>query len=96
MVLGYPIEAAQANLADFKALFPPLHNERGILEPWERLVVTNRVSGKQAHDTRLIAAIERHELTHLLTFDSKDFPRYGSVQILNPRKFRRRNRQNRG
>lgn len=46
--LGLSIENAQAKLVDFKALFPPLRDERGILEPWERLVVANRVAGKQA------------------------------------------------
>jgi predicted nucleic acid-binding protein len=82
--LGFSIETVAERLAEFKVLFPPLRDERGILEPWEKLVVTHRILGKPAHDARLVAAMERHGLSHLLTFDSSDFPRYASVQLLDP------------
>jgi predicted nucleic acid-binding protein len=82
--LGFSIETTAERLAEFKALFPPLRDERGILERWERLVVAHCVRGKPAHDARLIAAMEKHGLSHLLTFDSSDFPRYGSVQVIDP------------
>ncbi len=82
--LGFSIEETVANLTDFKAVFPLLRDERGILDRWEKLVVVHRVQGKPSHDARLVAAMDRHGLSHLLTFNPKDFPRYPKVQILDP------------
>jgi predicted nucleic acid-binding protein len=76
--LGLTIEEAEAHLHDFKAVFPPLRDERGILERWEKLVATHRVQGKPAHDARLVAAMERHNLSHLLTFNTNHFLRFGT------------------
>ncbi len=82
--LGFSIEETQANMLAFKAIFPPLRDERGILDRWERLVVAHRVLGKPTHDAHLVAAMERHGLSHVLTFNPSDFPRFGTVQILDP------------
>jgi hypothetical protein len=40
--------------------------------------------GKPAHDARLVAAMERHGLTHLLTFNLVDFQRYAGLELLDP------------
>jgi len=40
------------------------------------------VVGKAAHDARLVAAMNRHALSHLLTFNVSDFKRYPAIQIL--------------
>ncbi len=82
--LGLTPDVVASKLDDFKALFPALRDERGILERWELLVKGHRVLGKPAHDARLAAAMQRHGLTHLLTFNTSDFPRFGFVQILDP------------
>ena len=42
------------------------------------------VVGKSAHDARLVAAMEPHGLTHLLTFNLADFRRYSNIQLLDP------------
>lgn len=55
-----------------------------ILPEWERLVVQYRVSGKQAHDARLVAAMRVHNLTHLLTFNTGDFKRFTAITAINP------------
>ena len=52
-------------------------------EPWHQLV-EQQVLGKNAHDARLIAAMQRHGLTHLLTFNGEDFRRYPGIQLLAP------------
>ena len=83
---GLTIEETVAHLHDFKAIFSPMRDEQGILDRWERLVAAHRVQGKPTHDARLAAAMERHGLSHLLTFNVGDFVRFGSVQILDPDK----------
>jgi len=82
--LGLSVEETAANVLGFKALFPPLRDDRGILERWEKLVILHRVMGKPTHDARLVAAMERHGLSHLLTFNTSDSPRFGTVQVLYP------------
>ena len=82
--LGLTIEETATNLTDFKVVFPPLRDERGILDRWEKLVAAHRVQGKPSHDARLVAAMDRHGLSHLLTFNPKDFVRFTTVQILEP------------
>ena len=64
-------------MADSDAIFPE----------WERLVLQYRVSGKQAHDARLVAAMNVHNLTQLLTFNTSDFKRFTGITAVNPESF---------
>lgn len=61
-----------------------LRDERGIYSIWNQLVVSHSVRGKQAHDARLAAAIQRHLVSHLLTFNTADFARYSFVNAVSP------------
>jgi predicted nucleic acid-binding protein len=51
---------------------------------WERIVLQYQVSGKQAHDARLVAAMIVHDVTHLLTFNTADFKRFTTITTVNP------------
>jgi predicted nucleic acid-binding protein len=42
------------------------------------------VRGKNAHDARLVAAMLVHGLTHVLTFNGKDFARFGEIAVIPP------------
>jgi predicted nucleic acid-binding protein len=73
--------------SEFDALLPPfrvLRDERVISEIWQQLVLDHEVTGKRAHDARLVAAMLRHRISHLLTFKSPDFARYSDVTALEP------------
>ena len=74
--LGLPVAAAAAELTRLKSLFPILFDTAAVYSEWERLVTTYQVSGRNAHDARLVAAMAVHGLTHLLTFNTQDFTRY--------------------
>lgn len=52
---------------------------------WRRIVNRYAVLGKQVHDARLVALMEAHGLTHLLTLNTADFARYPSITPLHPR-----------
>ena len=82
--LGLTIDEVVAELAEIKVLFRFFRDERTIFEKWEHLVETHRVSGKPAHDARLVAAMVRHGLTHILTFNAQDFARYAGITVLIP------------
>jgi predicted nucleic acid-binding protein len=40
--------------------------------------------GKQVHDTRLVAAMIVHRVTHLLTLDAGDFLRFPEITVVHP------------
>lgn len=82
--LGFPVEVVSDDLDRFKALFSVLRDERGVLDPWQNLALATRANGKQSHDVRLVAAMQRHGLTHLLTFNVADFKRFSMIELLDP------------
>jgi predicted nucleic acid-binding protein len=82
--LGFSPELAIQELNSLKRLFDllpeaPLQNE------WELLGTTHSVSGKNAHDARLVAAMIVHEVAGILTFNTQGFVRYPSISVLDPR-----------
>lgn len=60
---------------------------RSVFEEWKRLVGRHDVSGKAAHDTRLVAVMIASGLTEILTFDVKGFERYPGITVVDPRTF---------
>lgn len=48
---------------------------------WRGLILIPGVSGTKVHDARLVAAMLAHGLTHILTFNVKDFQRYVPLGI---------------
>lgn len=82
--LGLSIAKAEVELVSLKTLFELLPDTPEIFPEWERIVLQYRVSGKQAHDARLVAAMRVHNLTHLLTFNIGDFKRFSVITAVNP------------
>ena len=71
-------------LARVKSMFILLPDTAAIYPVWERLVSQYQVSGKAAHDARLVAAMQVHALTAILTFDKSGFSRYPGIQVVHP------------
>lgn len=82
--LGLTIARTTQELAKFKALFAILPDTADIFPEWEQLVVEHQVLGKQVYDTRLVAAMVVHNVTHLLTFNTDDFKRFPVIRAVNP------------
>ena len=70
---------------DFSSIFQLLRDERGIYPIWKELVFASGVMGKNAHDTRLVAAMLRHDIKSILAFNSADFKRFVQIEAINPR-----------
>ncbi|HEV7684254.1 MAG TPA: PIN domain-containing protein [Pyrinomonadaceae bacterium] len=83
--MGFTIAKAAEELVSLKTLFALLPDTAEIFPEWERIVLQYRVSGKQAHDARLVAAMRVHNLTHLLTFNIADFKRFTVITAVNPK-----------
>ena len=82
--LGFTTEQAAAEGGTLTRLFVLLP-ELPVLQEWRRLVSAYRVSGKNTHDARLVAAMMVHGVSHLLTFNMKDFTRYTEIVVVDPK-----------
>ena len=82
--LGMSFAEALAELARVKSFFALLPETEEIFPAWERLVAAYQVSGKPAHDARLVAAMHVHGLTSILTFDKTGFTRYAGIEVVHP------------
>jgi predicted nucleic acid-binding protein len=51
---------------------------------WKQLVVRHGVQGVQVHDARLVAWMQSHGITHLLTLNAADFARYPGITAWTP------------
>jgi predicted nucleic acid-binding protein len=82
--LGLNTAEAETELINLKKLFVLLPDTPDIFPEWERIVLQFKVSGKQAHDARLVAAMIVHDVSHLLTFNTSDFKRFTSITAVCP------------
>ncbi len=83
--LGFSVDEADQELG---RICPPVFHlfldERAIFPRWRELVVQRNVVGKVGHDARLVAAMKRHGITHLLSFNDGDFKRFYDISVLTP------------
>jgi len=79
---GLTVTEVERDLVRLQNLFTLLRDERSVFDHWQALVGQHKVTGKGAHDARLVAAMHRHSLTQLLTFNVADFKRYTSIEVL--------------
>jgi predicted nucleic acid-binding protein len=82
--LGLTIEQVKIEMSRARSLFTFLPDTSALYIEWERLVVLHQIKGKSAHDARLVAAMNVHGLTKLLSFNLPDFSRYPGIQAIDP------------
>ena len=67
--LGLKPEHADRIIARMEGALVRLQDTDGICTEWRRLVVAHSVSGKKTHDARLVAAMNVHGISCILTFN---------------------------
>jgi predicted nucleic acid-binding protein len=80
------VAEAQVEIDALMPDFKLLRDERTIFDYWYWLVLQHDVKGKQVHDARIVAAMLRHEISHLLTFNAPDFARYSGITVVEPQR----------
>ncbi len=86
--LGLTIAEARTQLERLEELFLVLPDVPEIYPEWKRLILQYGVIGVNVHDARLVASMLVYRLTHILTFNVKDFHRYASeITPVNPTSF---------
>ena len=83
--LGVPPKTAFTFLNRFRNFLPMLPDTPAVHGRWEELVSRHEVSGKTAHDARLVALMLVHGLDTIVTFNDSDFKRYNEIVALRPR-----------
>ena len=73
---GWNVTEADLKIQQLEFDFPMKYDNAGVYRKWRGIVLTLGVTGIKVHDIRLVAAMVAHGLTHILTFDVKDFERY--------------------
>ncbi|MEX2261813.1 MAG: hypothetical protein WD696_07665 [Bryobacteraceae bacterium] len=48
------------------------------------MVSVHEVAGLKVHDARLVAAMNVHRISSIVTFDTGDFQRYFGIEVLHP------------
>jgi predicted nucleic acid-binding protein len=82
---GMTVVEAEDDIVKCVQMFDLFRDERAIFDHWHTLVVHHEVKGKNAHDARLVAAMMRHGIEHLLTFNDGDFARFEGISVVNPK-----------
>ncbi len=51
---------------------------------WKQIVDQHQIIGVNAHEARLVATMQMHGVTRILTFNVNDFKRYQHLDVLTP------------
>lgn len=83
--LGMTVAQADDELGKLENLFNVLLDLPELYFVWRTLVTEYAVTGVQVHDTRLVAAMLVHGVTHILTFNTSDFKRFSElITVVHP------------
>ena len=82
--LGKTPEYAEQFVRAYCRLFRLLRDERTICERWLQLVTQQQISGVRSYDVRLVATMERHQVSPILTFNGSDFQKFAGVTVIDP------------
>ena len=81
--LGFTPALALAEVEKIERILVRLPDTPAVYVEWKRLVVQHSVVGSKVHDARLVATMNIHGVSQILTFNTDDFTRYG-VEVLHP------------
>jgi predicted nucleic acid-binding protein len=81
---GWDIQKTRMEIDQLLNKFPLLEDTPAILTNWINLVTTHDTKGKKVHDARLVAVMQAHGVTHLLTFNTDDFKGYSDIALVHP------------
>jgi predicted nucleic acid-binding protein len=81
---GLSIAETERRVRILERLFPVLVEIPTAYPLWRNVVVANAVQGVQVHDARLVALMQAHGISHIVTLNPADFTRYPGVIALHP------------
>jgi len=82
--LGYTPARVRRYITRFESFFFLVLETEEVYREWNRLVSAHSITGPEAHDTRIVAAMTVHGIENIVTFNVDDFAVYGSIQVIHP------------
>ena len=83
--LGWSAEQARAEVDLLLDQFPLLEEQPAVFGNWLSLVAAQPISGKRAYDARIVAVMQAHGLSNLLTLNTGDFTFATGIKVVHPR-----------
>ena len=83
--LGMTAPQARLEARKIQAIFPLLPEVPAIFPLGRNLVDTYSVVGRQVYDARIVAVMQAHGVTHLLTMNPTHFRRFAGITIVEPK-----------
>ena len=77
-------DQVEGDLQEFARAFLLLPEPPDMAARWRALASQYAVRGRQVHDTRLVALMLAHGVTHVLTMNAADFARYSGITCVAP------------
>ena len=81
---GLTVTEAEREVRVIESGMSLLSDSEAVYREWRRIVVQHGVSGVQVHDARLVAAMNVHGVSHILTLNVADFDRYSGITVAHP------------
>ena len=82
--IGLSVESADRRLTNLESLLTVLHDTPLVYSQWRKLIVQHGVKGVPVHDARIAAAMLTHGVEQILTYNPRDFSRYGAITPIHP------------
>jgi predicted nucleic acid-binding protein len=79
---GLSVTEAHAELTSPQRLFPVLPDHPQLLSTWKRLVLQHACHGRVSFNARLVAGMQTHNITRIVTFNTADFARYPGLDVV--------------
>ena len=82
--LGQSAAEVFVAVTDLQNQYTTLYDSVAIYQEWLSLVRSCNVMGAEVHDARIAAAVRVHKFDSLISYNVKDFKRYG-IKVIHPR-----------
>lgn len=82
--LGHSVALTDQLTDRIESFFTVLPETLDAFRAWRQLVKAHEVRGAKVHDARLVAIMQAHGVSHILTFNGSDFKRYAGLMVLEP------------
>jgi predicted nucleic acid-binding protein len=82
--LGLTPRETGERLDTLDSILTVLYDTPAVYAQWRKLIVQHEVRGIQAHDARIAAAMQVHGIDRLVTYNPRDFKRYGRITPVRP------------
>jgi predicted nucleic acid-binding protein len=82
--LGLTAEQTERKVRLIERYFVLLPDSLATFQEWRGLVVAHSLLGIAVHDAKVVASMNIHGVTNLLTLNDGDFKRYTTINVVNP------------